>query len=59
MWRGCFSKIKTRSRVEVVRQRKKRKKRYAVNWLKNMVRKRNIKVLYKKHRRKSGKPNKS
>ncbi|MCO6477426.1 MAG: hypothetical protein J5I94_12425 [Phaeodactylibacter sp.] len=45
--------------METAIQRKKRKKKYTVNWLKSMRRKRNLKILYKKHRRRPSKPDKN
>ena len=45
--------------MEAALQRKKRKKKYTVNWLKSIRRKRNLKILYKKQRRRPSKPEKS
>lgn len=45
--------------MEAIAHRKKRKKKYTVNWLKSIRRKRNLKVLYQKQRRRAARPDKS
>ncbi|MCB0593573.1 MAG: hypothetical protein KDD28_05745 [Phaeodactylibacter sp.] len=45
--------------METTVQRKKRKKKYTVNWLKSIRRKRNMKILYKKQKRRPAKPDKN
>lgn len=45
--------------METAIPRKKRKRKYTVNWLKSIRRKRNLKILYKKQRRRPSRPDKN
>lgn len=45
--------------MEAVAHRKKRRKKYTVNWLKSIRRKRNLKVLYQKQRRRPARKDKN